>query len=54
MAIASTRWTQSVSDLQRDTESVTQGKRAMPACGGILKPGELEASWVYVGSVNGW
>jgi mono/diheme cytochrome c family protein len=38
----------------RFVESVTQGKRAMPAWGGILKPGELEAIWVYVGSVNGW
>ncbi|MGJ7506542.1 c-type cytochrome [Variovorax sp. GT1P44] len=38
----------------RFLESVTQGKRAMPAWGGTLKPGELEAIWVYIGSVNGW
>ncbi|MEJ8859207.1 cytochrome c [Variovorax robiniae] len=41
-------------DKTRFVESVTQGKRAMPAWGGILKPGELEAIWAYVGSVNGW
>lgn len=41
-------------DKARFLESVTQGKRAMPAWGGILKPGELEAIWVYIGSVNGW
>ncbi|MGJ7511259.1 c-type cytochrome [Variovorax sp. GT1P44] len=41
-------------DKARFVESVTQGKRAMPAWGGVLKPGELEAIWVYVGSVNGW
>jgi mono/diheme cytochrome c family protein len=41
-------------DKARFVESVTQGKRAMPAWGTTLKPGELEALWVYIGSVNGW
>jgi cytochrome c55X len=34
--------------------SVTNGKRQMPAWGGIVKPGTVESIWLYVGSVNGW
>lgn len=29
-------------------ESITKGKRAMPAWGGNLKPEEIEALWSYV------
>jgi len=39
---------------ERFRTSVTKGLRAMPAWEGVLKPGELEALWAYVGSVNGW
>jgi mono/diheme cytochrome c family protein len=41
-------------DKQRFMRSVVEGKRAMPAWGGILKPHEMEALWAYIGSVNGW
>jgi cytochrome c55X len=41
-------------DKERFVRSVTQGVRAMPAWGTILKPGELDAIWAYLGSVNGW
>lgn len=39
---------------ERFRTSVNQGLRAMPAWGTILKPGDLEALWAYIGSVNGW
>lgn len=38
----------------RFLESVTRGKRQMPAWGGIVKPDEIEAIWAYLGQVNGW
>lgn len=38
----------------RFIESVTNGKRQMPAWGGIVKPEVIESIWIYVGSVNGW
>jgi mono/diheme cytochrome c family protein len=41
-------------DKARFVESVTNGKRAMPAWKGIVKPEEIEAIWAYIGSVNGW
>lgn len=41
-------------DKPRFVESVTKGKRAMPAWGEVLKPHEIDALWAYVGSVNGW
>lgn len=41
-------------DKQRFVSSVTQGKRNMPAWGGIVTPEQIEAIWVYIGSVNGW
>lgn len=41
-------------DKERFVRSVTQGVRAMPAWGTILKPGEVDAIWAYIGSVNGW
>lgn len=41
-------------DKERFVRSVTQGVRAMPAWGTIMKPGELDAIWAYIGSVNGW
>lgn len=41
-------------DKERFVRSVTQGVRTMPAWGTILKPGELDAIWSYIGSVNGW
>jgi mono/diheme cytochrome c family protein len=34
--------------------SVSKGLRAMPAWESSLKPGELDAMWAYIGSVNGW
>lgn len=34
--------------------SVTNGKRQMPAWGGIVKPETIQSLWLYVGSVNGW
>jgi cytochrome c55X len=39
---------------ERFVHSVTKGKRAMPAWGGIVKPDEIEAIWAYIGQVNGW
>lgn len=39
---------------ERFRTSVNQGLRAMPAWGTILKPGDLEALWAYIGSVNNW
>ena len=41
-------------DKPRFVSSVTQGKRNMPAWGGIVTPEQIEAIWVYIGSVNGW
>jgi cytochrome c55X len=41
-------------DKARFVRSVTQGLRAMPAWGALLKPGQLESLWLYIGSVNGW
>lgn len=38
----------------RFIQSVTNGKRAMPAWGGIVKPETMESIWLYIGSVNGW
>jgi mono/diheme cytochrome c family protein len=38
----------------RFVESVTQGKRQMPAWGGIVKPEAIEAIWLYIGEVNRW
>ena len=35
-------------DQARFVESVTRGKKTMPAWGDILKPGEVEALWAYV------
>ncbi len=39
---------------ERFYESVNKGVRAMPAWETILKPGDLDNIWAYVGSVNGW
>jgi cytochrome c55X len=39
---------------ERFLRSVTNGVRAMPPWGGILKPDQLELLWAYIGSVNGW
>ena len=39
---------------ERFVQSVTKGIRAMPAWETSLKPGELDAMWAYIGSVNGW
>jgi mono/diheme cytochrome c family protein len=41
-------------DKNRFIRSVTQGKRAMPAWGGTIKPEQIDAIWAYIGSVNGW
>jgi mono/diheme cytochrome c family protein len=41
-------------DKPRFLESVTKGKRQMPAWGGIVRPDQMEAIWAYLGSVNGW
>jgi mono/diheme cytochrome c family protein len=41
-------------DKERFVRSVSMGLRAMPAWGGIAKPGEIDAIWAYIGSVNGW
>lgn len=38
----------------RFIDSVSNGKRQMPAWGGILKPDIVESLWLYIGSVNGW
>ena len=34
--------------------SVMNGKRQMPAWGGILKPEAIQSIWLYFGNVNGW
>jgi mono/diheme cytochrome c family protein len=39
---------------ERFANSVNKGLRAMPAWEASLKPGELDAMWAYIGSVNGW
>lgn len=41
-------------DKERFVRSVTQGKGAMPAWGGTLKPEQIDLLWAYIGSVNGW
>ena len=41
-------------DKERFMRSLKEGKRAMPAWEGIVKPQEMELIWLYVGSVNGW
>lgn len=41
-------------DKERFMRSMKEGKRAMPAWEGIIKPHEMEALWLYIGSVNGW
>lgn len=41
-------------DKERFLNSVTNGKRAMPAWGGIVKPEEMDLIWAYIGQVNGW
>jgi cytochrome c55X len=41
-------------DKERFMRSVNKGLRAMPAWETIAKPGEIDAIWAYVGSVNGW
>lgn len=33
---------------ERFERSVTQGLRAMPAWGGVMKPGDTDALWLYV------
>jgi mono/diheme cytochrome c family protein len=38
----------------RFIDSVTHGRRQMPAWGGTLKPETIESLWLYVGSINGW
>lgn len=35
---------------ERFERSVTMGLRAMPAWGGILQPGDVDALWLYVSS----
>jgi hypothetical protein len=39
---------------ERFIRSLKEGKRAMPAWEGIVKPHEMELLWIYIGSVNGW
>jgi cytochrome c55X len=41
-------------DKERFVRSVSKGLRAMPAWEGTVKPEQIEALWLYVGSVNGW
>jgi mono/diheme cytochrome c family protein len=42
-------------DKARFVRSVTHGTdRGMPAWGSVLKPGQLDQLWAYIGSVNGW
>lgn len=41
-------------DKARFVRSVNEGLRAMPAWGAVLKPGQLELLWAYIGSVNQW
>jgi mono/diheme cytochrome c family protein len=38
----------------RFIDSVTNGKRQMPAWGAIVKPEAVESIWLYIGSINGW
>lgn len=38
----------------RFLDSVTNGKRQMPAWRGIVQPETMESIWLYIGSVNGW
>jgi mono/diheme cytochrome c family protein len=39
---------------ERFERSVSEGLRAMPAWKTILKPGDTDALWAYIGSVNNW
>jgi mono/diheme cytochrome c family protein len=41
-------------DKARFIESVTNGKRAMPAWKDIVTPEQMDAIWAYIGQVNGW
>ncbi len=41
-------------DKERFVRSVSKGVRAMPAWENIVKPEEIDAIWIYIGSVNGW
>lgn len=41
-------------DKARFLNSVNNGKRAMPAWEGIVKPQDIESIWLYIGEVNGW
>jgi mono/diheme cytochrome c family protein len=41
-------------DKERFLKSLNEGKRAMPAWKGIVKPDEMEAIWAYIGKVNNW
>lgn len=41
-------------DKERFMRSVNKGLRAMPAWETTAKPGEIDAIWSYIGSVNGW
>lgn len=41
-------------DKARFVDSVTNGKRQMPAWGSIVKPHDVESIWLYIGSVNNW
>lgn len=41
-------------DKARFIESVSKGKRAMPAWAGIVRPDQMESIWLYMSRVNGW
>lgn len=41
-------------DKERFVRSVNAGKGAMPAWSGVLKAGQIDLIWTYIGSVNGW
>ena len=41
-------------DKERFVRSVMNGKGAMPAWAGTLKPEQIDLLWAYIGSVNGW
>lgn len=41
-------------DKARFIESVSKGKRAMPAWAGIVRPDQMESIWLYISQVNGW
>jgi mono/diheme cytochrome c family protein len=42
-------------DKERFLRSVSQGTpRGMPAWSGMLKAGQMDLLWAYIGSVNGW